>query len=372
MRVLLCHLVLSIASFSTNRSLRLVVLASVAAMVAGQGGSQSQCQLRFLQRATACMQNASLNIQSVQYLASNGTSGQPPAENLQNYRQRVCAVKSQLEICGQSVTQRLVNSSLCLNPVDRQSILSSFQTTFGGLDTNCAQPCRYTLMDELRQCYSFVNLQPTMISDLTLVKQAVIGQNHDQVYRFCMNRQALTQCMQQKVLQCPDSPRVLAQYDFDIRSFERGLDTLCDNIGVYLHGIKCFKNPIPEVRMCYQTLDRKMQNLRLVSPLPTADEISLSQFCSIRLEQINCEMGAWARHQYQTCERVFTGLRNEVSCKVLPERCRMAFPQLVNNLCNPRNFFPDERYRYNGAGRLDLSLFFLAFMVIVSVTVRKW
>ena len=45
------------------------------------------------------------------------------------------------------------------------------------------------------------------------------------------NRQALVQCMQQKILQCPDSPRVLAQYDLDLTSFERGLDMLCDNIG---------------------------------------------------------------------------------------------------------------------------------------------
>jgi len=46
--------------------------------------------------------------------------------------------------------------------------------------------CRYTLMDELRQCYSFVNLQPSLISDIALVKNAVIGQNYDQVYQFCM------------------------------------------------------------------------------------------------------------------------------------------------------------------------------------------
>ena len=37
--------------------------------------------------------------------------------------------------------------------------------------------------------------------------------------------------MRQKILQCPDSPRVLAQYDLDLTSFERGLDMLCDNIG---------------------------------------------------------------------------------------------------------------------------------------------
>ena len=50
-------------------------------------------------------------------------------------------------------------------------------------------------------------------------------------------------------------------------------------VAVYLAGIHCFKNPIPEVRVCYQTLDRKMQNLRLIAPQPTADQVSLAQFC---------------------------------------------------------------------------------------------
>ncbi|XP_076451252.1 uncharacterized protein LOC143287193 [Babylonia areolata] len=342
----------------------LVTLGSLVAMVTGQAGSpQSQCQLRFLQSATACMQNASLNIQNVQYVASNGTSGQPPSENLQSYRQRVCVVKPQLDICGQSVTQRLINSTLCLNPVDRQSILSSFQTTFGGLDTNCAQPCRYTLMDELRQCYSFVNLQPTMISDLALVKQAVIGQNYDQVNKFCIPAHTVKFSGRRY---CPDTNPVARKlYNCVEEDLQRTAAFIAETI--YLAGLHCFKNPIPEVRMCFQTLNRKMQNLRLVAPQPTVDQVSLAQFCSIRLEQIDCEMGAWARHQYQTCERVFTGIRNELSCKLLPDRCSAAYPQLVNNLCNPLNYFLEDRSRYNGAGHAGTSLLSLVLMLFLSV-----
>ena len=52
--------------------------------------TQSQCQLRFQQSAQACAQNFSLNIQNVQYIASNRSQGQPPSENLQSYRQRLC------------------------------------------------------------------------------------------------------------------------------------------------------------------------------------------------------------------------------------------------------------------------------------------
>ena len=87
---------------------------------------------------------------------------------------------------------------------------------------------------------------------------------------------------------------------------------------------------------------------------------------SIRLEQIDCEMGAWARHQYQTCERVVTGMRNELSCKLLPDRCRAAYPQLVTNLCNPLNYFAEDRWRYNGAGRSGVSALGIAGAVLVS------
>ncbi|KAK7497928.1 hypothetical protein BaRGS_00010799 [Batillaria attramentaria] len=353
--------------------------ATLVAMVMSQAQQQTQCTLRFQQSATACVQNASLNIANVQYLASNGTSGQPPSENLQSYKQRVCTVKPQLDVCGQAVTQRVINSTLCPNPAERQSILSQYQTTFGGLDSNCAQrecPCRYRLMDELRQCYSFVNLQdrrsnrnmqPPLVSDIALIRSTLIGQNWDEVYNFCMNRQSLIQCMQQKVLVCPDAPRVLAQYDLDITAFERGIDLLCDNIGVYLAGIHCFRDPIPQVRMCFQTYERKVQNLKMIAPQPTADQISLAQFCNIRLEQIDCEMGAWAQHQYQTCERVVTGMRNELECKLLPDRCMAAFPQLVTNLCNPLNYFADERPRYNGAGKGELSVLLTTLVFVLSV-----
>lgn len=48
---------------------------------------------------------------------------------------------------------------------------------------------------------------------------------------YCRNRQSLLQCLRQKILLCPDSPRVLAQNGLDLTSFERGLDFMCGNIG---------------------------------------------------------------------------------------------------------------------------------------------
>nr|KAG5707406.1 hypothetical protein BaRGS_005373 [Batillaria attramentaria] len=120
-------------------------------------------------------------------------------------------------------------------------------------------------------------MQPPLVSDIALIRSTLIGQNWDEVYNFCID-------------------------------------------------------PIPQVRMCFQTYERKVQNLKMIAPQPTADQISLAQFCNIRLEQIDCEMGAWAQHQYQTCERVVTGMRNELECKLLPDRCMAAFPQLVTNL----------------------------------------
>ncbi|CAL1529787.1 unnamed protein product [Lymnaea stagnalis] len=101
--------------------------------------------------------------------------------------------------------------------------------------------------------------------------------------------------------------------------------------------------------MCFQTLDSNMQALMMVAPQPTADQISLLQFCNIRLEHVNCEMGAWARHQYQTCARVVTGMRTELECELIPKQCMQAFPSVFGSLCSKMNFYYDERKPYNGA-----------------------
>jgi hypothetical protein len=82
---------------------------------------------------------------------------------------------------------------------------------------------------------------------------------------------------------------------------------------------------------------------------------------------IDCEMNAWARSQYRTCERVVTGFKNELSCQMLPPGCRVAYPSLVNNYCNQQNYWEQDRWRYNSSprGAAPVSSLLLALMVIL-------
>ena len=50
---------------------------------------------------------------------------------------------------------------------------------------------------------------------------------------------------------------------------------------------------------------------------------------SIRLEHVECEQSAWARHQYQTCERAVTGMRTELECELIPKQCMSVSNLLV-------------------------------------------
>ncbi|GFN76978.1 extracellular matrix protein fras1 [Plakobranchus ocellatus] len=309
-------------------------------------------------------------------------------------------------------------------------------------------PCRYTLEREIRQCYNYVNLSPTQLSDLALARTAAIGENPDQIYQFCLNRDALAQCIRQKALACPDSARVLAELGIQLGAFERGAEVLCRNQGgklacergaevlcrnqeqggkftcergaevlcrnqggklacelcrkqgvkltfergaevlcrnqggklayeggaevlcrthggklaceggaevlcrtqgVYRAGVHCFRNPIPEVRMCFQTLDTNMQQLMMIAPQPTADRNSLYRYCNIRLEHVECEQSAWARHQYQTCERAVTGMRTELECELIPKQCMSVFPNVYSSICSNMNYYYETRGRYNSA-----------------------
>ncbi|CAG5136301.1 unnamed protein product, partial [Candidula unifasciata] len=285
------------------------------------GQTQTMCQQAWQRSATACAQNASLSFNNLRYFTTNGTEGSAPTEGIAAFKARACVLRPQVDTCGQALTQRLYNSTICVTQVDRQTIVSQSHALFGAFYDSCSHSCRYQLEKEIRQCFNYVNLSPSQLSDIALARTAAIGDTGDQVHQFCLNRDALAQCIRQKALACPDSARVLAELGIELGSFESGTEVLCRNQGVYLSGLQCFRNPVPEVRMCFQSLDSNMQGLLMVAPQPTADHLSLLQFCNIRLEHVDCEMRAWARHQYQTCARGVTGMRTELECELIPKQC---------------------------------------------------
>ncbi|KAK0056355.1 hypothetical protein Bpfe_014135 [Biomphalaria pfeifferi] len=354
----------------------LVILAAFltgfVALTSGQIVVGSQCQQAWSRSAAACVQNSSININNLRYIASNGTEGQMPMEGVATFKARACVVRPQIDVCGQAITQRLYNSTLCVTQVERQTILSQSQALFGAFYDSCSFPCRTTLEKDIRQCYNYVNLSPSQLSDLALARTTAIGENADQVYQFCLNRDSLAQCIRQKALACPDASRVLAELGIELGSFDLGADILCRNKGVYLSGLHCFRNPIPEVRMCFQTLENNMQALMMVAPQPTADQISLLQFCNFRLEHVNCEMQAWAKHQYQTCTRTVSGMRTELLCELIPKQCMQALPSLYGSLCSKMNFYYEDRRPYNGGHSVGPSvLIIILTTVLASVILGK-
>ncbi|XP_067659328.1 uncharacterized protein [Haliotis asinina] len=345
-----------------------VVLLAMTSQVWGQQNQQAtQCQRTFLASAMSCVQNGSINFNHLTYVTSNGTTGQMPPEGIQQFQLRACNLRLQIDQCGQLVSSRLVNSSLCINALDKQQLMLKAKNIFGEYDRVCAHPCRYTLLDELRQCFSYNNLDPRTFIDGAWGQGAVIGTNEEQVFKFCNNRQMLMQCIRQKSQMCPDAATVFYRIGMDILSMEKGIETLCQAPRVYLAGIGCFTSPTPEVKMCLQDGNMKMQNMKLLLQQTMAEQQFKLQTCSVRLQQVDCELGAWARRQHDRCDKAVIGLRNELECKILPSLCMQTHPQLYQRLCNPMNFHLDERERYASAGVVMVTWSTLAILVMAAI-----
>ncbi|KAK6175585.1 hypothetical protein SNE40_014015 [Patella caerulea] len=352
--------------------LSLSVVCSLVDIIAGQQAGNSQCQQTFLNNAMKCVQNGSINYNHLTYMTSNGTRGQPPTEGTEAFKARACLSRPTIDACGQMIAATMVNSTMCMNQLEQKQIMLQAASIFGEFDRVCAHPCRYTLMDEFRQCFSYslnsgMNSQ-TFLTDASIGRGGIIGMTREQVYQFCPNRQSLMSCMKNKMNMCPDGVYVLQKMNIDIRALEKGLDLLCAHPNVYLAGLPCFTDPTPEVRVCFQNMDMKITQINMLrQQQQLTDQQNYMQMCNVRLEQMECEMGAWRRRQQAPCDNAILGLRNELECKLLPEHCLSMFPSQVQQHCSPMNFYIQERVHYAGATATTVTVSTLITMIIFAI-----
>ncbi|XP_041378571.1 uncharacterized protein LOC121390734 [Gigantopelta aegis] len=349
----------------------LCVLGTFLCVVSMVTSQQLGCHRAFMANAMSCVQNATINFQSLTYLTSNGTIGQPPQEGIEQFRMRACNVRARVDQCGEMVTQTLLNSTMCMNQLERQQVMASSKDIFGGYDRICAHPCRWTLKEEIRQCFTYNNLDPRLFFESFWLKNAIIGLISDTVYQFCVNRQQLMQCLRQKAQICQDSQQVFTEMGMELNSMERGINTLCNFQNVYLSGLGCYMNPSPEVQMCQHNSEMKMQTIKSIQYTQLTNQQFIMQLCSTRLEGSECVINAHTRRQQERCDQAMVGLRTELDCILLPQLCMQFYPHMFQRMCNPMNYHLEERSHYAAAGSLDFAWSTISALLAVAIVSKE-
>ncbi|XP_046338345.2 uncharacterized protein LOC124119755 [Haliotis rufescens] len=348
----------------------LIVIAAVSALNLVVAQSQQQCQTVFLTQFYQCIQNVTLNPQHLLYFTRNGTVGtQPP--DMAVFQDQACGHQTNIFNCSLRVRDTLLNNSAC--PLaEKSSITNFFGSIFQPYDILCAHPCRFSLVDKLRGCYSESDLD----ADLFMPNNSrpggnMMGDTLVEVDAFCKMRNPLVQCMKREQRVCPESPIVMRNIGLDLDSLDKTVNVLCLHPKVYLDSLECFSSPTRDVQMCMQSQNQKVVELGL-----TAEQQKMPQneflvnFCRIRLEHVKCDLDAWRKHTLDTCNPAVIGMKTELDCKLMPAECKTALGDQYQMVCADDKFNTQHRDNYgNGTTRCTTSS--ILYIVLTWITLSS-
>ncbi|XP_067659123.1 uncharacterized protein [Haliotis asinina] len=345
----------------------LIALATVSVLSLVGAQSQQQCQTVFLTQFYQCIQNVTLNPQHILYFTRNGTVGTQPSD-MTVFHDQACSQHMNIFNCSLRVRDTLLNNSAC--PLaEKSSISNFFGSIFQPYDLICAHPCRFSLVDKLRGCYSQSKLEP----DLFMPNNSrpggnMLGETLMEVDAFCKMRNPLVQCMKKEQRVCPESPIVMRNIGLDLNSLDITVNVLCQHPKVYLDSLECFSTPTRDVQRCIQSQNQKVVELGV-----TAERQQMSQqeflvnFCRIRLDHVQCDLDAWKMHKLDTCNPAVIGMKTELDCKLMPEECRDALGDRYQRVCADDKFNTQHRDNYgNGAGRCTTTS--IVYIVLTWIT----
>ncbi|BFZ23743.1 hypothetical protein BsWGS_26782 [Bradybaena similaris] len=358
----------------------LLVAAAVAVLLAASSHQQAQqsnkCMEDFSNAFSKCVQSAGggVTIENVLWFVTNGTSSrsQAPA-NPDSFKTQVCGVQQQIGACTFQSMGAIINSTACVGTsasTNQQAAVSNQLTTiFGTFDIKCMHPCRTSLPNDLRSCYSENKLDPSLFLSNSS-NGAVIGSTQDQVTVFCGAKDALIKCLQSKVNACPEAPQILRSIDLDIPSLQKGVTVLCNHPDVYLHGLKCFNETTPDIERCKQ---KDMQSMMQLDSQARAGNWSEQKFnqemCQFSLAQIECDNGAWRKKKHEACTDAVIGLRLELECELIPDQCSVEPKQIsqVEHVCHPGKFDIKSRNEFAKGAQTSTSTWVKAGTLLTGV-----
>ncbi|KAL8587357.1 hypothetical protein ACOMHN_045604 [Nucella lapillus] len=344
-----------------------------------------ECQQAAIALMKTCAEQGAITEANFMHFVSNGTSksGQAPTDPAA-FKDKICTAEPQIGGCIFRDMLQLANGSSCAQARPVLQRVESFLVTY---DTKCAHPCRFTLVNELRECYATAGLDKGLFLSNRTSGQ-VIGTTVDEVTDFCSKKDPLLSCMKPIHNSCPESLPILSSVDFHLPSYEKGINILCKHPKVYLKGLECFEEPTNDVEKCVQDSQQSFLQTNVEAQTKNWTQLQFVEAtCRISINQADCDLNAWMNKKHEACSKATIGLRREMECSLMPPNCTVSQKALFNKACHQDNFHKSDRDNFgkpggsgggggNGAervvslsGSLLFALFFVAFLFPVMIRV---
>ncbi|XP_076451253.1 uncharacterized protein LOC143287194 [Babylonia areolata] len=329
----------------------------------GASNPQRECLASAQALMKQCVADGSIDHPNFLWFVTNGTSsnGQEPADPAA-FKDKLCHrgftvlnlgvwLSEQEPVVGGCIYNGMlpmVNGSACSQA---PQVLQNVQTLLFTYDLKCANPCRFTLVDDLRKCYSSVGLDESLFLSNRTAGQ-VIGGTEEDVTTFCSKREALLDCMTPVHDSCPEALAIMSANDFHLPSYKKGVGILCKHPKVYLRGLECFKEPTNLVEKCVQQSQQQFvqTNVNAANQNWTQAQY-VEATCRITIKQADCDLKAWESKKHEDCNTATIGLRREMECNLMPPNCTVVQKDLFDNTCHISKFNEKDRQNFaNGGG----------------------
>ncbi|XP_059145019.1 uncharacterized protein LOC131932170 [Physella acuta] len=331
--------------------------------------ARMDCQQKLLERAYSCVTKHDVDfnhflLMAVSSLSSEANVTKPAiieGVNMSEFKEKVCNARPDIMQCTFKAAKSLINTKACANSAHPEAVASQdlmindqrylikeqMEAILGQYDIFCAQPCRISLLDDMRECYRKYDLDPAIFLP-TKSSGPVIGSDSWEVDTFCKNKDQLVQCMKQKRDACPQSKLVLTAIGLDLDTMEKGFDVLCQDKEVYLKGLECFESHTDEVGICHSVKHRGViRTSQKARELKWTSEKYFEEVCGVLVHHMECDLKAWAAKKHEKCNPQIIGLKRKLHCSLVHSQCTKSHGEVINDICNP----PIQEMLYSHAGK---------------------
>ncbi|BFZ23398.1 hypothetical protein BsWGS_26437 [Bradybaena similaris] len=255
-------------------------------------------------------------------------------------KEKICGPRQEIMGCIVKSAKSILQGSTCGGvredaPVNDQRFLlkEQLEAIIGEYDVFCAHPCRISLLDDMRVCYSKNQLDPQlfMSSDAS---GPVIGATTSEVEAFCENSPAVFTCLRQSRDDCQESQVVLSSIGLDLERMDQGVQVLCANREAYMQSLGCFDSHTKEVEYCQSIKYRTILAMAVKARTNGWTEQQYYQeVCGIILRHIQCDLDAWKAKADEDCTENTLVLKRKLHCTLIPEQCQTSHNETVAEVC---------------------------------------
>ncbi|KAH9514194.1 hypothetical protein Btru_030502 [Bulinus truncatus] len=332
--------------------------------------AKMDCEQRLLEEAYVCVTKHDIDFNHFLLMAvstlNEGENVTQPAiiegVDMTQFREKVCRPRKEIMQCTFKAAKALMVTPACVGQQSKSiSRLSSqeplindqrylikeqMEAILGQYDTFCAQPCRLTLLDDMRSCYKKLGVDTSLFLT-SKVNSPVIGSDSWEVDTFCKNRQELMTCLRKTRDGCTESGQVLSALRLDLDTMAKGLDVLCSHSDVYLKGIQCFENHPHQVGVCHSIKYRHVLKVaQKATELKWTSEKYFQEVCGVMVKHIECDLEAWAQNKDEKCDKSIVNLKRRLHCSLIHKQCESTHSDAIYSICDS----PVQEFLFSESG----------------------